>query len=72
MGRRRKYYAIYRKDKLLGMGSILELADKLNVKPQTIKKFGTPSYIKSVEDQENRTILVDLGYYDEQEDLVAI
>lgn len=39
-----KEYAVYKGDKLLGIGTVEELAEKFNVQPQTIKFWSYPSY----------------------------
>lgn len=39
-----KEYAVYKGDELLGIGTAKELAEKLNVQPQTIRFWSYPSY----------------------------
>ncbi|KGR89418.1 hypothetical protein [Lysinibacillus odysseyi] len=41
-----KEYAVYKGDELLGIGTAEELAEKFNVRPQTIRFWSAPSYQK--------------------------
>ena len=42
----RQIYAVYRDDVNVADGTAEELAQKLGVKPKTIRKWATPSYHK--------------------------
>lgn len=57
-------YALYKGEKLLALGTIPEIAESLNLKPQTVKKYKTPSYIKLLKeksyDVDNSRILIKL------------
>ena len=43
-----KVYAMYKGEECLGIGTIKELAEILNVKKSTIRFYTTPTYKKSV------------------------
>lgn len=53
-----KEFAMYKGDKLLGIGTIKELAKILNVKAETIRFYNTPTYQKRVKMGKNRRELV--------------
>lgn len=53
-----KEYAMYKGDKLLGIGTIKELTKTLNVKVETIRFYNTPTYQKRVKRGKNRRELV--------------
>ena len=42
-------YAIYKGDKFIDIGTAKELAEKCNVKPETIEFYASPSYLKRLE-----------------------
>ena len=42
-------YAIYKCDKFIDIGTAKELAEKCNVKPETIEFYASPSYLKRLE-----------------------
>ena len=42
-------YAIYKGDKFIDIGTAKELAEKRNVKPETIEFYASPSYLKRLE-----------------------
>ena len=42
-------YAIYKGDKFIDIGTAKELAEKCNVKPETIEFYATPSHLKRIE-----------------------
>lgn len=54
----RQIYAAYRNDENIADGTAEELAQKLGVKPKTIRKWATPSYQKRNKGQ--RIIVVKL------------
>lgn len=58
-------YALYRGDKLLAEGTVFEIAEKLNIKVQTVKKYQTPSYMRYLKKHnmciENATSLIKIG-----------
>ena len=39
-------YALYKGDELLGIGTILEIANKLGLKPCTVRFYSSPTYKK--------------------------
>lgn len=51
-------YALYKGDEFIDLGTIKELAKKLNVKPKTIRFYGTPSYQKRIKNYSERLILI--------------
>lgn len=54
-------YALYRGEQLVATGTVHEIADKLGVKVQTVRKYGTPSYKRSIINEEFGTFLINLG-----------
>ena len=52
-------YALYKGDSLLAMGTYKELAKKMRVEVNTIKKYGRPSYRKRVSEKGRRLIRVE-------------
>ena len=46
-------YALYKGDKLLEIGTIKELSEKLDVKEKTLRFYATPSYYKRAEKSKN-------------------
>lgn len=44
-----KEYAVYKGEDFIAVGTKLELAKELNVKPETIKFYTTPSYQRRLE-----------------------
>ena len=62
--RKRQYineYALYRGEKLIATGTICEIANQLGVKEQTIRKYSTPSYKRSIVNESAGTFLIKLG-----------
>ncbi len=55
-----KVYAMYKDDELLGIGTVKELAEILNVKVETIRFYITPTYQKRVDKGKNRRILIEI------------
>lgn len=53
-----KEYAIYKGDDHIAYGTAKELAEKLGIKPETIKFYATPSYLKRVENSEKKDMMV--------------
>lgn len=53
-----KVYALYKKETCLAIGTIPEIADKLGLKKNTIKFYGSPTYKRR--GKENRKILIKL------------
>lgn len=51
-------YAVYKGEKLLGIGTIKELAEILNVKIETVRFYNTPTYKKRVKKGKNRRELI--------------
>jgi len=50
-------YALYKGDKFIDLGTKEYLAKKLNVKPETISFYTTPSYRKRIKDY-NKTLII--------------
>lgn len=55
---REKYYALYRGEKFLGIGTKKELAELLGVKVETISFYGTPAYKKRINENKGRRLVV--------------
>lgn len=51
-------YVIYKGDKFIDLGTKKELAKKLNVTPQTIYFYTTPSYQKRIKDYSKKMIVI--------------
>lgn len=55
-----KYYALYRGEKFLGIGTKKELAELLGVKVETISFYSTPAYKKRTnQDKARRLVRID-------------
>ena len=54
-----KEYAVYKSDKLLGIGTLEELAEKFNVRPRTVKDWSCPSYYEKGAGGRKIAILLD-------------
>ena len=54
-----KQYAMYKGDDCIAIGTIEELAKKLNIKVKTIKFYLTPTYKKRVKGSKNRRELIE-------------
>lgn len=55
-----KIYALYKGDKLLADGTLLQIAHKMGVKLKTIKFYKTPTYLKRRSKSKNFRELVEL------------
>ena len=55
-----KIYALYKGDKLLADGTLLQIAHKMGVKLKTIKFYKTPTYLKRRKNSKNFRELVEL------------
>lgn len=53
-----KIYALYRGEKILGIGTKKELAELLNVKVETISFYNTPAYTKRTSQEKGRRLVV--------------
>lgn len=53
-----KEYAMYKGDDCIAIGTIDEIAKRLNVKVKTIKFYLTPTYKKRVKKSKNRRELI--------------
>ena len=55
-------YAIYKGDKFIDLGTLQELSEKLNVKPNTIYFYSTPTYRKRSKGKYgNKLIVIKVG-----------
>ena len=54
-----KEYAMYKGDECIAIGTIDEIAKRLNVKVKTIKFYLTPTYKKRVKKSKNRRELIE-------------
>lgn len=55
-----KIYALYKGDKLLADGTLLQIAYKMGVKLKTIKFYKTPTYLKRRKNSKNFRELIEL------------
>ena len=55
---KKREYAIYHGEEFIDIGTIEELAIKLNVKPKTIYFYSTPTYKRRVPDENDRYIVI--------------
>lgn len=46
-------YALYKGDELLAIGTVVEIAEKLGIKTNTVYHYGTPSYKKKSSKSKN-------------------
>jgi hypothetical protein len=53
-----KYYALYKGDDLLAMGTVVEIAEEVGVLPDTVHFYNTPSYKKRVKDKNRRDLII--------------
>ena len=60
---RKMLYALYRGDEFLDIGTKYELAEKFDVKPETIVFYASPSYQKRTA---NGFVAERIGYDDEE------
>jgi len=51
-------YAIYKGDEMLAMGTLQECAAKLNIKPESIMYYKTPTYQKRTNEKTGRRLVV--------------
>lgn len=56
-----KIYAMYKGEECLGIGTLKELAELLNVKYETIAFYLTPTYKKRIKNSKKRRELVFIG-----------
>ncbi len=56
--RKSKIYALYKGEDCLGIGTIKELAEQLNIKATTLRFYMTPTYKKRVKDEIDRRVLI--------------
>lgn len=57
-GRPRNYYALYRGDELLGIGTKEELAKQFGIKVKTIEFYHSPAYKRRGKNSNNRLNLI--------------
>ncbi|PED63993.1 hypothetical protein [Priestia megaterium] len=48
-----KEYAVYKGEQLLAVGTAMECAEELNVKPETIHFYTTPTYKRRLKKRKN-------------------
>lgn len=51
-------YAVYKGDEFIDLGTRKELAEKLNLKPDTVKFLSTPTYRKRIKNRPNALIAI--------------
>jgi hypothetical protein len=64
MGRKQLEYALYKGDELLAAGTLKEIGEKLNIKSESVRLYGNPSYWARCPKGEGR-VLVNLEDDDE-------
>lgn len=63
-----KYYALYKGDKFIDLGSMLYLCKKYNFRRQTLMFYKTPAYLKRIEKgYKKKLILIEIE--DDEEDV---
>ena len=56
-----KIYALYKGDKLLATGTIIQISHQLNIKPKSLKFYKTPTWIKRRKNKlDNCKILIEI------------
>lgn len=58
MGRKKLEYALYKGDEFIDIGTLEELAKKLNVSTKTIRYYKTPAYKRKGKEDANRKVLI--------------
>lgn len=53
-----KIYAMYKGEKCLGIGNIIQLSKQLKIKYKTLLFYKTPTYKKRLENSKNRRELI--------------
>lgn len=53
-----KVYAMYKKDKCLATGTLVQLSKSLNISIQTLRFYLTPTYQKRFKESKNRRELI--------------
>ena len=51
--KKEKYFALYKGDTFIDLGTAKELSKKYNVKPETIRYLSTPANLKRIMDRKN-------------------
>lgn len=54
----KNYYALYKGDKFIDLGTAKELADKLGIKVRSLLFFATPTYRKRTKDYDKAMIVI--------------
>jgi len=60
-----KEYALYKGEEIIATGTVKEIAEKLNIKPDTVRFYGYPAYAKRRVNQDTRRDLVEIDIDDE-------
>lgn len=55
-----KEYALYNGDELLAFGTIKEISKQLNIREDSIRRYGTKCYKKNKKDLQNIRILIEI------------
>ena len=53
-----KEYALYKGDSLLAHGTIKEIAQQLNIKPASVRYYGTNNYKRRIKNLDKARILI--------------
>ena len=58
MANKEGIYALYKGDKFIDLGTVKQLARTLNVKPETIRRYATPTHKGNCEEYHNKLIVI--------------
>lgn len=54
---RRKEYALYKGEELLAMGTVMEIAEQIGVKPSTVHYYRSKEYARRTSDARGRRLV---------------
>lgn len=52
-------YSVYKGDVEIAFGTLVEIAEKLNIKVESVKFYGTASYIKRTSENARRLVKIE-------------
>lgn len=69
---KKKYFALYKGDEFIDLGTAKELADKYNVTPKYIRFLSTPSNKKRIANYKKKNInsLISVKIEDDDDDII--
>lgn len=56
-----KYYALYKGDKLITIGTAKDIATHQGIKVASLRRYGTPEYASRSKKNNNRKLLIEIG-----------